>query len=438
MSFKVGHKLNSLALATLVSIGLNGSLTQLAQAAVNANQIATAVENAKILSNNTRVVAALNGTELYVSTYRNVKANDNDCKIEAVLIAKTAMDMAPEITRASVYFYNALNRNKRKAVSVTVGDVKAFGAGQLGKEQLLGSLAIKDEEVNDPASRLSQYLQQRETLRSRKRIDTNLNGDVVEVIADLEPDMSERDMKYEALKIAEKALETAGSSARLVKVSFADPAMRGSFKQIEFDASTLKRLDLSMQSTLMPVQISSVNSKVDVQSLSTVDGADKDLRDKALNMLKDFDSKGVGIGPFLKAFFDVEQMISLGNEEGAHTAIVKLIASLEEQAERAKNAKEAKPTKPTAKDPIPQSTTPIKAGPNNRFAGASAMPDSDILTDAGKVVRDQEAALGGSRNPQFNERMANVYRRIISVLKQNNRADDAKQYEDMLNRLPKR
>jgi hypothetical protein len=437
VSFKVGHKFSSLALATLVSVGLNGSLTQPALAAVNANQIATAVENAKILSNNTRVVAALNGSELYVSTFRNVKANDNDCKIEAVLIAKTAMDMAPEITRANVYFYNLHNRYKRKAVSVTVGDVKAFGAGQLGKEQLLGSLAIKDEDETDPASRLSSYLQQRETQRSRKRIDTSMTGDTVQVIADIDPDMSERDMKYEALKIAEKALETAGASARTVKISFADPAMRGSYKQIEFDAPSLKRLDLSMQSTLMPVQINSINTKVDVQSLSTVDGADKNLRDKALSMLKDFDSKGVGIGPFLKSFFDIEQMISLGDEENAHTAIGKLITSLDEQAERAKNAKEAKPIKPAADKPIPQSTTPIKAGPKSRFGGAGTMPDSDILTDAAKAVKDQEDALGGPRNPQFASRMVSVYNRVISVLKQNNRADEAKKYEDMLNRLPK-
>ena len=433
MSRKVqSRKINSLALATLLSIGLSSVSQYSAQAAVTVNQIVTTVEKAKILANGTRVSAAINGSEVYVSTYRNARANDNDCKIEALLIAKTAMDLAPsDIGRVTVYFHSAANINKRKVVSVTAGDVKAFGSGQMGKEQLLASLSIKDDEVNDPASRLSAYLQQKESARSNKRTDTTMVGDTLEVIADADNDMSERDMRYEALKIAEKAIETAGTSAKKIKISFADPAMKGTFKQIDFDANQLKSLDNSLNSALTPVQIVTITTKVDVQTLATADGADKDLRDKALDKLKSLDSKGVGVGPFLRAFFDVERLVSIGSDEQAHTSIVKLISALDEQEERAKNAKEIKPTKPTTT----ASTEVLKKGSSkSRYSGASALPESEILTDPDRALKRQEDELGDP----FSARIEGVYRNIINTLTKNNRAAEAQKFTQKLNDIKSR
>lgn len=433
MSRKVqSRKINSLALATLLSIGLSSVSQYSAQAAVTVNQIVTTVEKAKILANGTRVSAAINGSEVYVSTYRNARANDNDCKIEALLIAKTAMDLAPsDIGRVTVYFHSAANINKRKVVSVTAGDVKAFGSGQMGKEQLLASLSIKDDEVNDPASRLSAYLQQKESARSNKRIDTTMVGDTLEVIADADNDMSERDMRYEALKIAEKAIETAGTSAKKIKISFADPAMKGTFKQIDFDANQLKSLDNSLNSALTPVQIVTITTKVDVQTLATADGADKDLRDKALDKLKSLDSKGVGVGPFLRAFFDVEHLVSIGSDEQAHTSIVKLISALDEQEERAKNAKEIKPTKPTTT----ASTEVLKKGSSkSRYSGASALPESEILTDPDRALKRQEDELGDP----YSARIEGVYRNIINTLNKNNRAAEAQKFTQKLNDIKSR
>lgn len=426
------RKINSLALATLLSIGLSSGLQYSAQAAVTVNQIVKAVDQAKILANGTGVRAAINGSEVYISTYRNTRANDNDCKIEALLIAKTTIDLAPtDIGRVTVYFYNSVNRNKRKIVSVTAGDVKAFGSGQLGKEQLLASLTIKDDEVNDPANRLSAYLQQRESARSTKHIDTNMVGDTLEVIADADSDMTERDMRYEALKIAEKAIETVGTSAKKVKVSFADPTMKGSFKQIDFDASQLSRLDSSLQSALTPVQIVTVTTKVDVQGLATIDGADKDLRDKALGKLKNLDSKGVGVGPFLRSFFDVERMISVGDDEQAHASIGKLISALDEQEERAKNAKEIKPTKPVA---TTTASSEVKKSTKGRHVGASTMPDSEVLTDPDRALARQEQELGDP----LSTRIEGVYERIITVLTQNNRGAEAQKFSAKLNGIKSR
>ncbi len=433
MSRRVSNRSNLLALAALASLGFS-SMPTAAEAALSAGQIITAVEQGKILANGTRVNAAVNGAEAYVSTYRNARANDNDCKIEAVLVAKTVIDLAPtDISRVTVYFYSSANLNKRKVVSVTVGDVKAFGAGQLGREQLLASLNIKDDDVSDPASRLSAYLQNRESARSRKRIDTIMVGDTLEVTADLDTDMTDRDMKFEALKIGEKAIETAGQAAKRVRISFSDPAAKGTFRQIEFESSQLRSLDSSLQSALSNVQIASINAKVDVQSLSTADGADKDLRDKALSRLKDFDSKGVGVGPFLKSFFAIEQLISLGSDEQAHAAILKLNTALDEQAERAKNAKEIKPVK-TATTAVVDKSAPVAKNTKNRFGGTALLSDSEIMTDPERVLKSQETELGDPYSP----RIVAVYTRIIEVLTAANRTDDARKFTDKLNSVKSR
>jgi len=427
-----GNKQNLLALSAMAALGLS-TMANTAEA-ITANQIINAVEQGKILANSTRVNALMNGAEAYVSTYRNSRANDNDCKIEAVLVAKTVIDLAPtEISRVTVYFYSSANTNKRKVVSVTVGDVKAFGAGQLGKEQLLASLTIKDDDVPDAASRVSASLQNTESARSRKRIDAMMVGDTLEVTADLDAGMSDRDMKYEALKITEKAMESAGQAAKKVRISFSDPAAKGTLRQIEFDSSQLRSLDSSLQSALSNVQIASINEKVDVQGLSTAEGADKDLRDKALARLKDFDSKGVGVGPFLKSFFAIEQMIAIGSDEQAHAAILKLNTALDEQAERAKNAKEIKPIKNTTAV-VDKGTPAPKGSRNNRFAGGSIIPDPDILTDPDRVLKTQETELGDP----YSSKIESVYKRIIEVLTAANRTSEAQKFTDKLNSIRSR
>ncbi|MBP6595100.1 MAG: hypothetical protein KA255_18900 [Candidatus Obscuribacter sp.] len=64
---------------------------------VTANDIISAIDKGKILAPSIRVNAQVRPDVVYVSTYKNLKANDRDCKIEAVLLAKTVMDLAPEI-----------------------------------------------------------------------------------------------------------------------------------------------------------------------------------------------------------------------------------------------------------------------------------------------------------------------------------------------------
>jgi hypothetical protein len=422
----------SVSLSSLLASGL--PLILPAQAAVSSADIVNVVEKAKILSTGTRVAAALNGTEAYISTYKNAKATDNDCKIEAVLIAKTVMDLSPtDITRVTVYFYSSANINKRKFVTVTAGDVKAFGSGQLGQEQLLSSLTVKDEEVNDPAARLNTYLQQRETLRNKRTYDTKLNGSTMVVTADIDPQTSERDLKFEAFRIAERALDAGSNSgAKSVTVCFTDAATRGTVQQVTFEESQLKSIGNSITSALNSIQMAAVASKIDAQSLSTGDGDEKESRDKILTMIKNLDKNGVGVQPFLKSFFDIEALAATDGNPALKPAIARLTATLQEQEARSKNAKDFKPVGKEQPKVVEEKAPEHTEAPStkktkiSRWAGGnSAFTDAEILSDVDRAIDAQVASMGGLQQAEQNRNFAKVLYRAYEVLHNNNREDDA-------------
>lgn len=406
-------------------------------AAPTANDITSAIDKAKILSSNTRVAAAVNGAEVYISTYRNAKANDNDCKIEAVLIAKTVMDLSPaDITRVTVYFYNALRRSSRKVVSVSAGDVKAFGAGQLSQEQLLTSISLKDEEVNDPAAKLSAYLQQRETARSRKRIDTAMRGDTMVVTADAESDMSETDLRYEAIKIAAKALESANGQAAKVEVDFNDPVAPGQVKQIVLTSSQVNSLNSSLQASLGAVQIASVGQAVDIKTLTTTDGALKEERDKLLGRLQALDKQGVGVGPFVKQFIELEKLAAQGNDEQADAAVKRLSSAIDEQEARTKGARAPKPQVAVASGKTYKAPKRL-VRPGNRWGDGKGIMDQDeILTNPDLFIQRREAMYNGTAEKDKNFLKALSY--VYYTLAENNRISDAQRfagrYWDILNK----
>jgi hypothetical protein len=93
-------------------------------------EVVNALEKAKILAPSIRLNARVSPDEVIIATYKNPKAEDKDCKIDAVLIAKAVMDLAPgEVPRVTVYFYSSSTLSKYKQVEVTAGDVKAFASG---------------------------------------------------------------------------------------------------------------------------------------------------------------------------------------------------------------------------------------------------------------------------------------------------------------------
>ncbi len=124
-------------------------------AAITPNELIKAIRAANIWSPDYKIQAIINGEEADISTYRNPKATDKDCKIDAVLVARAAMNADKAgIKRVKVTFYDATNTNKYRQVVVREGDVKAFASRELTPDELLGSIEITSGEVSSTAATL--------------------------------------------------------------------------------------------------------------------------------------------------------------------------------------------------------------------------------------------------------------------------------------------
>jgi hypothetical protein len=98
------------------------------------------LRTAKIVDANAPLRIFLREQEVFISTQRNPKASDDDCKIDAVLMAKTIMDACPtQILRVKVLFNN-YHDNKASRVVITKGEIKSFGAREIDQKTLLNSL----------------------------------------------------------------------------------------------------------------------------------------------------------------------------------------------------------------------------------------------------------------------------------------------------------
>lgn len=105
-------------------------------------QLIALVRSARVLDPATPVHVTVDNGEATVSTLRSAKATDQDCKIDAVLLAKTIMDAFPKDVSRTKLMFSDSNTGTMSAVTVTTGDVKAYAAGSISKDDLLTSLEI--------------------------------------------------------------------------------------------------------------------------------------------------------------------------------------------------------------------------------------------------------------------------------------------------------
>lgn len=112
-----------------------------------ADPSSTAVRDAIVKSKALRaelgVSVRVAGSEVTVSTYRHPGASEDDCKIDAVLVAKAVIDSDPaNFSRVKVVFVDRSDSSRSRQAIVTAGDVKAFGAGGTSRDQLLASISL--------------------------------------------------------------------------------------------------------------------------------------------------------------------------------------------------------------------------------------------------------------------------------------------------------
>jgi len=353
--------------------------------AVAPGDLVDAIEKAEIIPKGSPITAAQDHEQAVVSTFKNKRANDNDCKIDAVLIARALMDGFPEqVTRVTVYFYNT-TLSKYKEVAVSAGDVKAFASGAESKDQLLSSLTIRESQVTDSGSKLARYLDSSTTLRSNRPIQTRVNGNLLEITSTIEPWVGERDLKLEAIRIADRASEVSSPTVRKIRISFIDTANPNKIRQIDMDVQALTSLQNNIQTLLQPVQIAEVKagsssyqdvvagkeqgpSKVDVQTLEAIAGYMQDERGKLVEKIRALDKLGVGVVPFVDSFLAIEETVKNGEENKATDMISRLTAVLEEQEKTHKLAQEFKPEPVKKTNAPPPAATPsqtqVDTGPS--------------------------------------------------------------------------
>jgi len=110
-------------------------------------EIVALLRNARVVAADYPLRANITGHEAIVTTKRNPAAKDKDCKIDAVMIAKTLMEAISELLRVKVLFSD-YEQQQYTEVSLSKGDIASYGAGKLGQNDFLDSLAISTFKEN--------------------------------------------------------------------------------------------------------------------------------------------------------------------------------------------------------------------------------------------------------------------------------------------------
>ncbi|MFN8554741.1 MAG: hypothetical protein U0103_24990 [Candidatus Obscuribacterales bacterium] len=344
--FSHQQRLFNLALAFTLTCGTG--LTVPAFAAATGAEIVAGIEKEHILAPGARVNARVDGSNAYLSTYRHTKANDTDLKIDAMLMSRVVMTLDPGISNVTVYFFSNADLTKYKQLTVSSVSVKAFGSGAVGKDELISSLNLISGSTQDAAAKLANALAAGQGTVGH-RVESAINGSEVTVSTDLDPDASERDVKYAALQLAEEALQAA-PEVKTVKVAFADLSQPGSYRQVVLDVNTVRSLNSAVKNALAPVSVSvhtggGAATTVTASSDAAMPGPIQDERQKLLDRINALGKNGVGVAPFLAAFKAIEQQVADHvTVDSIADAVHRLSANVDSQEKSYKEAKAKKPT----------------------------------------------------------------------------------------------
>lgn len=138
--------MRAIAFALAFASSLVISLAQVSFAEMaSSEKVVGIIEKSKVLGESAKLLASINGTEATISTYRHKESvdKDNDCKIDAALIAKELMvtnDLG--LRRVIVHFHEPDLTGKFREVSVSYAEIKAFASGAVQQSDFLASLGL--------------------------------------------------------------------------------------------------------------------------------------------------------------------------------------------------------------------------------------------------------------------------------------------------------
>ncbi|HMW92787.1 MAG TPA: hypothetical protein PKE54_22350, partial [Candidatus Obscuribacter sp.] len=376
--------------------------------ALSGADVVAAIDKAKVLDASIRVNAQVTPEVIYISTYKNPKANDRDCKIEAVLLAKTVMELDNKIPRVEIRFYsqNALSRFKK--ISVSAGDVKAFAAGTMQEDQLLNSLVLAEEETRDPNVRATSHLQENQYARRKREVSSRINKNVLEVSAGLDPTLEDVYLKAEALRLAEKAFEAVGDDIDEVSITFYDGSKELSNRNVTLKRAQQKPFSEALNSALKDLELKTVKAEklaaegLDVTTFEPSEGLYLKERKELVGRLRALKEAGVGFSrDVLVDLVAIENGLTTLDEAVLRDKLAKLSAFIGKYEENLKKAKEIKPAAAPKASAAAKTNDPVLSENVDQMkAPVLANPDGYLATMAGRLARRSPTG-NGEDHPNF-------------------------------------
>lgn len=103
--------------------------------------------------NKEQVFASYTGGIASVSLFRHPDATKGDCKIDAVLLARKIIALAPkEVRLVRCVFYDSERQNEFWEVEVRAQLISAFARGEIGERDLMNSLLCAEDKQKNPLS----------------------------------------------------------------------------------------------------------------------------------------------------------------------------------------------------------------------------------------------------------------------------------------------
>ncbi len=131
-----------------------------AQSTLSAANIGIILRNANLVKSGVPLNATVLDKKVLIITDRGQRGN-TECKIDAVMIAKTIMDAFPDQIMQVKVIFSHPDAKLAVQANITAGDVKAYGAGELKPEALLASIELMrvDGASGDTASSAAAVVQ---------------------------------------------------------------------------------------------------------------------------------------------------------------------------------------------------------------------------------------------------------------------------------------
>jgi hypothetical protein len=151
-AFQSSNSEASQRLGTLTKLASNTDASPQPSAATptaKTTDLVNALRKTKLVDPAYKLGATASGDQIVITTERNPKSTDNECKIEAVLIAKAMFEtVSSDFQRTKVLLFDYAN-NKCSEVTVKRAEVKLFGSGGLSEKELLSSLELNTTDAAD-------------------------------------------------------------------------------------------------------------------------------------------------------------------------------------------------------------------------------------------------------------------------------------------------